>query len=259
MLRSLLCIAALSIGGTTALAQTPGDSPYAGLGGSGWPPFYKPLKVHPRDQLYYSMGWCRTNHYHYKPSDLVDVDRLPKVTASGEVVKLHEEGLIVRLVDSPKSETAVHVQSPATRTAVRGRLPVASLKPGMYVEITGETDRQGRLSEPVEQIERVTQAVADRPDANSDGKHVGKVLRLVADRLVMSCKSGPARTITAPITADTQVVIESDDFRLATIGARVKLEGHIYRADDRIPNDQVFATELNVELSAGPEKAQSNR
>jgi len=254
MMRALLMVAVLSAPRGNDRRPTPRRQPLRRPGRQRLAAVLQPLKIAPHDQFYYAMGWCRTNHYHYKPSDLVDVDRLPTVNSTGELVALHEQGFTVRLIDAPEKVSAIHVHPQATLAAIRGRLTLDALKPGMYVKFWPTVDSKGRFAETIERIELTPPPAEQLHEPLSEGEIAGKVLRITRDRLYISPSTGPARSLTVPIASETQVVVDGHDFRLATVGAKVRVEGRVYRADDRIPADQIFATELDIELLPTPVK-----
>jgi hypothetical protein len=248
--RSTIAAVVLVMAGQSAFAQLPGDSPYAKSRETGWPPFYKPLKVTPHDQFYYAMGWCRTNHYHYTAADVVDIDRLPNIDISGEFGEVHPDGFALR-VPLESKPLAIHVHPEATRVNVRGEVSVASLKPGALLRFQGAVDRRGQTTEAVEHLELCSASDEHggpvRPGA--EGPIVGKLLRIAGDRLYLGVKTGPIRTVNLQTSATCKVTADVNDFRLASRGSRVHAKGRIYRADDRIPADQVFATEIDITLA----------
>jgi hypothetical protein len=197
------------------------------------------------------MGWCRTNHYHYKPSDLVDIDRLPDVNLTGELAEKSELGFALRLY-GVKEPMAVHVHPEATHARVRGQLPIASLKPGAILKFDGTVNRQGQTLEQVEHLELLS-ASAESEIApvvvEVPGPIAGKLLRNAGDRLFLGVKTGPIRSISLQVSDNCQATADADDWRLATLGSRVRVKGRVYHADERIPTDQVFAIELDFQLA----------
>ncbi len=251
MIRYLLVAAIVVCSSVDAHAQKINDSPYAESRETGWPPFYKPLKVHPRDQFYYAMGWCRTNHYHYKATDLVDIDRLPDVDLTGELAESQELGFALRVYGS-KEPMAVHVHPAATHARVRGQLAIASLKLGAILKFDGAVNRRGQALEPVEQLELLSasaESEAAPVAADVAGPIVGRLLRMAGDRLFLGVKTGPIRSISLQVAEGCKATADADDWRLATSGSRVRVKGRVYRADDRIPADQVFATDIEFQLA----------
>ncbi|HEX4128775.1 MAG TPA: hypothetical protein VHZ24_01945 [Pirellulales bacterium] len=235
-----------------AYGQAPLDDPYAipRSAVTGWPKFYKPLKIHPHDQLYYAMGWCRTNHYYYTAADLVDIDTLDEVHEHGRVVELRDGGLIAWF-DSAEKPIAVHVHPDATRLLVRGTLSPAVLRREMVVRFTGTVDRGGQLRQPIDRLDLCTaeaerQAVEVLPDVPSTV--LGKIVRVGRDHLWLVIKAGSIRAVRGTLAPEATVRLDVAELRWALPGSRLSLEGRIYPADKRIPADQVFATALEIEL-----------
>ncbi|HWB01239.1 MAG TPA: hypothetical protein VG713_22270 [Pirellulales bacterium] len=252
MLRIVLAAGIIFLPPFTVGAQTIADDPYAvpRSAVTGWPMFYKPLKIHPRDQLYYAMGWCRTNHYYYTAADLVDIDTLDELAVRGQVVE-RRDGAIIAWFDGADRPVAVHVHPEATGLVVRGPLKRSALKPDEFVRFVGRIDSAGHTDAPVARIEVCPPPAEDSRSTikpGADAPIVGKVVQVRRDALAVMVESDTVRRVIAKLDPKTSVQLESSELRWAVPGSRLAVEGRVYRADNRIPADQVFATMLEIRL-----------
>lgn len=255
---------ALSVG--MVAAQAPESNPYSDLERSpitGWPPFYKQLKIAPRDQLFYDMGWCRTNHYRYKPSDLIVVDKLPEAVHEATITEVGADALAIttkapNAASQNSAEMIVRIHPQATQLAVRGPGQPAALRTGLYVRFVGTIDSHGRIAEPVERLDLLSPATKDALPAVTVGGEqsiVGRIGRRDGDRLIVTILTDRRRSVSVPLAADVAVAIDLSDLAWASAGDRCKVRGRLYQSDSPGAKAELLATELEITIArpaAGP-------
>ncbi|MBS0208456.1 MAG: hypothetical protein JSS27_05825 [Planctomycetes bacterium] len=249
----LLSIAVVLALTPCAGAQAPND-PYAdGLNkglATGWPPFYKPLKITPRDQLYYAMGWCRTNHYKYKPEDLVVVDKLPEAEYEGKVEQVAEAALTIAPKFPSTKPTLVFTHPAATRITITGKAERAALKPGQYLRFTATIDERGRAVEPVRELEIVAADEAKRVgavEANKQVPVVGRLGQVHGNELKLTIAEGKIRAVTIALASDAAIELFTSELAYANPGDKLSVKGRVYHPDNAPDETDVYATELTIE------------
>jgi hypothetical protein len=248
-----LSIVLLGLVAATAAAQAP-NNPYAdGLSkglATGWPPFYKPLKITERDQLYYAMGWCRTNHYKYKPEDLVVVDKLPEAEYQGKVEQLAEVALTVVPTGLAIKPVLVFTHPQATQITITGKAERTALKAGMYLRLSGQLDDRGRMAEPVDALEIVAADEARRVpsvEANKQVMIVGRVGQIHGDRITLTLTEGRIRAVTIQLASDVSIELFTSDLAYANAGDKVEVKGRVYHPEELPTETDLYATELKIE------------
>jgi hypothetical protein len=259
---------------TLAVAQLAPSNPYAdGMKDAGkitgWKPFYKPPKISLDHQIKYAMGWCRWKGYEYKPSDLVDVDKLPEGTFSGKVAG-YKDGLLIGVKTASAPETpaaeeemfAIHADPAITKIAVQGTAVPEGLKTGQHVKFVGKVNSSGRVVDLVSRLEIFTptadwQVREVVPDIETSiGARIG---RYQAGQLVLTLKSGKQRTLNARLSEKPEITVHVSDFGFVAVGDQVTVKGRLYRPDTQPNVTEVFASDVEVRLSQPVGQAKATR
>jgi hypothetical protein len=153
------------------------------------------------------------------------------------------QGELVRMRDS-KSDTWVLKLDDATKVVVEGEADPGYLRPGVFVEFTGQIDRKGALQEPIEEI-----AITSAQGKNSMGLFAeddeeglkplklpapgtyrirGKVVSYRNDE--MTVLAGRAK-ISGKTSDDLKVKVKVDDLSLASTGDVIKVKAWYYETD----------------------------
>lgn len=263
MFRRLLRVAlwtCLGVAVEVVAAPPVGDSPYRELERSpisGWPSFYKPLKISPRDQLFYAMGWCRTMHYRYQPSDRVVVDQLPETAHEGVVTAVSPEALLM-MAKSTGQEFIVRVHPEATQLRVQGSADRAALQTGRWVKFVTTVDRAGRVVAPLTALALVSQRANELPpkfELEQETTIIGRVGRYAASTLVVTAQADRRRNLTLVLSDEAEISVDVHELSWATTDARCQVRGRLYQPDGEGARPEILATELDVALArptAGP-------
>ena len=155
-------------------------------------------------------------------------------------VELIESGLI-RIRDE-KNESWVLKIDPESKVTIEGEAQVECLRPGLYVQLTGEIDKKGTLKEPVEEIQIFStlakgslglfSAEESAEDDSAGAKPVrnagagsfrirGKVAFYRDGELMVVAGN---RKINGTLADEVTVKLNSDDLSLAQPGDKVKVK-----------------------------------
>ncbi len=250
LLLSLVLLVAAAAAAQAQVVNDPYSDPLSRGAGTGWPPFFKPLKISPRDQLYYAMGWCRTMHYQYKPEDLVVVDKLPEGEFKGRVDQLSEQALVIDVASPATKKVLVLTYPAATQAVVVGKATRAALKSGMYLRFTGVVDSRGRLADPVDRVEIVGADEARRVsaiEANRLAPVVGRIGQMHGDQITLTVAEGRIRSISFNLASHAAIELFTSDLAFAESGDPVEVKGRVYHPDETPDETALYATKLHIE------------
>lgn len=271
--RNILLLLAVVVGcllcgpATTVFAQTGAFNPYAAdpnmaASDAVWPPHYKQPVITAWEAIKYQQGWClmdqnKINKYQTDPNRFMDVNKLPKVNISGQVVGTKDN--VVAMVDGDKNPRYIIIHESPSVSAVRvkGTALPAGLRRGQFVKFLGTVNAKGQVAEPITEMELamppksggVPQVIADKKAVI-----IAQVASNQNGKLTLTVPTGKLRSFTATVAEQAKITVNIGDYKLANPEDKVTVTGRLYKAEIGMDNvnatqvDEIFALDVEIEM-----------